>query len=432
MNSAFPAPSPDRARALVLPAVRGLAVAVPAFAGGVPLLVLFLLSVALVPLGAGVLLVPPVAAALRALVNGERRLAGAWFGVPVAVPYAPVDAPRGVAGVWRRCRAVLTEPATWRDLLWTALAPVTLLLGVVPAALLAHGLEGVVVLSWLTPFVPGYPYVLGWLAHGPAWLMSPLAVVEGVALIALGVRVGPALLAARARLARLLLAPTGAALLAARVRDLSESRSEVVTAEAAELRRIERDLHDGPQARIVALGMSLGMAEDLMADDPALARRLLAEARAASDTVLAELRDLVRGIHPPVLAERGLGDALGALALALPLPVETRVDLPGRPAAPVETAAYFVGAEALANVVKHSGAGRAWVSVRYAGGLLRLEVGDDGRGGAVAAGGTGLRGMERRARAHDGTLSVTSPPGGPTVVTLEVPCALSSPRTMHS
>jgi signal transduction histidine kinase len=207
----------------------------------------------------------------------------------------------------------------------------------------------------------------------------------------------------------------------------------VVDAQAAELRRIERDLHDGAQARIVALGMSLGMAEDLVASDPVAAQALIAEAREASGRALAELRLLVRGIHPPVLAERGLDGGLHALALTLPVPVAVVVDLPGRPAAPVESAAYFAVAEALTNVVKHSQASTAWVSLAHhpthLGGAIYITVGDDGVGGADPHAGSGLAGIERRLGAFDGSLSVDSPSGGPTVLTMELPCELSSPKT---
>ncbi len=147
---------------------------------------------------------------------------------------------------------------------------------------------------------------------------------------------------------------------------LTETRSETVDASAAELRRIERDLHDGAQAQLVALSMNIGLAEEMMKHDPETAQQLLAEAREASGTALTELRDLVRGIHPPVLAERGLDGAVRALALTLPLPVDVHVDLPGRADAPVESAAYFAVAEMLANVVKHSGARRGWIQIEHA------------------------------------------------------------------
>ena len=192
---------------------------------------------------------------------------------------------------------------------------------------------------------------------------------------------GPWLLRLHAVAASSLLAPTRKEM-AARVGELTESRWDAVDASAAELRRIERDLHDGAQARLVALGMNIGFAEQMVRDNPDLALTLLAEARASSGQALSELRALVRGIHPPALAERGLDGAVRALALSLPLPVDLHIELPGRLSAPVESAAYFAIAEALANVVKHSGANRAWVQLEYDHGRLVAIVGDNGAGGA--------------------------------------------------
>ena len=217
--------------------------------------------------------------------------------------------------------------------------------------------------------------------------------------------------------------------LALRVRHLAETRSEAIDTGAAEMRRIERDLHDGAQARLVAMGMTLDAAGQLIDSNPAAARALLLEARDTSAKALAELRDLVRGIHPPVLADRGLGDAVRALAMDSPLRARLASDLPGRLPAPVESAAYFAVSELLANVSKHAGASQAWIDIRYTDGMLRVGVSDNGRGGADPSRGTGLRGIERRVAAFDGVLALSSPPGGPTAVTMEIPCALSSPKT---
>ncbi len=167
----------------------------------------------------------------------------------------------------------------------------------------------------------------------------------------------------------------------------------------------------------------------MLKDNPDLALTLLAEARESSGKALSELRALVRGIHPPVLAERGLDGAVRALAISLPLPVELHIDLPGRLSAPVESAAYFAIAEALANVVKHSGASRAWVQLEFERGNLIAIVGDNGLGGAHPRADGGLAGIERRLKAFDGTVAVTSPVGGPTQVTMELPCELSLART---
>jgi signal transduction histidine kinase len=241
--------------------------------------------------------------------------------------------------------------------------------------------------------------------------------------LAVAWRLVPRLLTAHFRLARAVLGGDGE--LAERVRVLTETRRDAVDTSAAELRRIERDLHDGAQARLVAMGMDLGTIEMLIERDPARAKKLLAQARRNSAEALEELRDLVRGIHPPVLAERGLGDAVRALALRLPLPAEVTVELPGRADAPVESAAYFAVSEVLTNAVKHSGADRIWIDMHHADGTLRITVTDNGRGGAAIGEGTGLAGVERRLGTFDGVLAVSSPAGGPTLVTMEIPCALS-------
>jgi len=216
-----------------------------------------------------------------------------------------------------------------------------------------------------------------------------------------------------------LLAPGENARLRAQMEQLAESRAETVDARAAELRRIERDLHDGAQARLVSLTMSLGMAEQELDRHPEAARQLVAEARASARTALNELRHLVRGIHPPVLTERGLG---GALALASAVPVEVEVRLVERLPDPLESALYFVIAEALANVGRHSHASWAFVRLWEEQGRLRLMVHDDGHGGADPARGSGLRGIQQRLAAFDGHLTLSSPPGGPTELFAELPC----------
>ncbi len=176
------------------------------------------------------------------------------------------------------------------------------------------------------------------------------------------------------------------------------------------------------------------MAEEMFARDPEGAQQILREARATTGAALGDLRSVVRGIHPPVLADRGLTGAVQALALDMAIPVSVTAGPPGRPPAPVESAVYFAIAECLANIGKHAGARRGWVEITHdpTAALLGVVVGDDGRGGADPAAGTGMRGVMRRLAAFDGTMRVSSPPGGPTLVTLEVPCALSSPRTMPS
>jgi hypothetical protein len=190
------------------------------------------------------------------------------------------------------------------------------------------------------------------------------------------------------------------------------------------MRRIERDLHDGTQARLVAIGMTLGAIEELVDKDPAAAKALLAKARDTSSDTLTELRRVIRGIHPPVLAERGLGDAVRALAMDSPMRVTVDVDLPHRPEAPVEAAAYFAVSELLSNAARHGDAASATVDISSNGPDLRITVTDDGMGGADPAKGSGLSGIERRLAAFDGVLALNSPPGGPTTVTMELPRAL--------
>jgi signal transduction histidine kinase len=206
-----------------------------------------------------------------------------------------------------------------------------------------------------------------------------------------------------------------------RIGRLEQSRAAAVDVQESELRRIERDLHDGAQARLVALGMSLGMAEEKLKSDPEGALALLAEARSGAREALEDLRDLARGIHPPILTDRGLGPAIAALTARSPVPVTLSVDVPNRPVAPVETAAYFVVAEALANAIKHAWASRIGIRVARTNGLLVAEITDDGRGGADL-GGTGLTGLEQRVRALNGTLRIQSPDGGPTTILAELPC----------
>jgi signal transduction histidine kinase len=267
---------------------------------------------------------------------------------------------------------------------------------------------------------------------GAAVVNSPtghaLAGVQGLLLLGLGVWLVPRTAGAHL----LALRSTADAELTRRFVKVAKSRADAVDIAAANLRRLERDLHDGAQARLVALGMSLRAAERLILTNPEAALALVAEARDASARALSELRELVRGVHPPVLADRGLADAIRALALDSPLYVQTEIDLAGRPPAPVETACYFAVAELLTNAAKHSGARQAAVSVSHADGRLRIEVTDFGLGGADAARGSGLAGVEKRLASFDGILAISSPVGGPTIVVLEVPCVLSSLRTSSS
>ncbi|ONI78616.1 hypothetical protein ALI144C_27755 [Actinosynnema sp. ALI-1.44] len=360
---------------------------------------------------------------LRKLTDVHRRRAAWILGTEVERPYRARNPEHGLI---RRVFAMLTDSATWRDVAWLFVqGTVGSALAIINVAL-PLGALGYATLAtwwWALPDDAEVNFV-GFLtvsSTASALLVGiPLSLVYG----AIWYVLSPRIMRAQAKVSASLLAPTEAARLANRVQELTVSRADTVDTQAAELRRIERDLHDGAQARLVALGMSLGMAEETVARDPAAAQELLAEARIASSQALAELRDLVRGIHPPVLADRGLEGAIQALVLANPLQTDVDIDIPGRLSAPVESAAYFAVAETLTNVVKHASASKAWIRLSYEDGKLVMLVGDDGRGGANASDGTGLRGIERRLSAFDGTLVVSSPLGGPTVVVMSVPCEL--------
>jgi signal transduction histidine kinase len=337
----------------------------------------------------------------------------------VPSPYPPLP-----AGLLAEARALVRASATWRDLTWSLCHLVVGVSGaVLGLALWLTALQCLVapLLRVVLPADASFdPVVLELVGRsGPTtWLLVPV----GVALVVVAYRAPRTVLAGQARLAASLLEPTAAAALSARVDELTTARTAAVDASAVELRRVERDLHDGAQVRLVSVAMSLGMAEDVIDSDPAAAKALMAEAKAATGAALSELRDLVRGIHPPVLADRGLPGALQALALGGGVPVELDVRLERRLSAPVESAAYFAIAEGLANAIRYSGARRIRVAVLDEDRALRISVRDDGRGGADATRGTGLHGIRRRLSAFDGTLRLSSPVGGPTVLDMELPC----------
>lgn len=384
--------------------------------------------------GLGLLLIPLVTVAVRGLAEFYRDAAGWRLGVTVARPYLPRPAPphpesprRWPLRQARLTRWIVTDPATWRDLAWL---PVNFVVGVPLAALspllVLYGLYGVLLpVTW--PLIDrrvgagdAHFLLLTVSGMGRALLAVPL----GVLVIGAGLWIAPPLLRAHARLTAALLGPTRGQL-ERRLARVTESRSEAVDSSAADLRRIERDLHDGVQVRLLALGMNLAAIQRLIRVDPEAAEALVRETRESSGKTLNELRDLVRGIHPPVLADRGLADAVRALAMDLPLTAETDIDLPGRAPASVESAVYFAVSEALTNVIKHAVVDQVRIRLRYERGMLRAEVTDEGIGGADAAAGSGLRGVQRRLSALDGVVAVRSPAGGPTTVALEVPCVLS-------
>ncbi|MEO3872000.1 sensor histidine kinase [Nonomuraea sp. B12E4] len=384
-------------------------------------------SVIFIPVWIGIPMFVASVLWLRALANEHRRVAGRLLREEIPAPYAPLpDRPTA------RLTTVLGDPATWRDFGWV----------------LANSFAGVALLAVpVGAFLAGVWYLLYPLlfALAPAGSISGHLFFEtntqlasfvtlpiGVACMALSRWLAPRVLGTYGRLTRNLLAPSERSQLQARVQQLTVSRADSNDLQATELRRIERDLHDGAQARLVAMGMTLGAADKLVEQNPAAARALLNEARDASARALNEIRDLVRGIHPPVLADRGLGDAVRALVLDTRFRAEVSVELSHRLPAPVESAAYFAVSEAVANAAKHSGAQRIWIDISHAGGRLRIVVTDDGTGGADLSAGSGLRGIERRLGAFDGVLALNSPPGGPTMVTMEIPCALSSQKISSS
>lgn len=325
---------------------------------------------------------------------------------------APHEGPRPSPAGWLRSpagRRQLTYHLLYGPLL--AVAAVLVLLTWAAAAA-AASLYGWI---WLVP--PDRP--LGDLGYTPG---GAYVTVAGAALLCAASRLTGALTRLDLRTATARLGPSREELLARRVEDLAESRAGLVDAVDAERRRIERDLHDGAQQRLVSLAVNLGLARATLGDLPEDVRRVLDEAHREAKEAIEELNGLVRGLHPAVLEDRGLDAAISGIAARAPLPVGVRVDLPSRPSATIEAVAYFVVAEALTNVVKHAEASRAEVTVERFGATLLVVVSDDGVGGADPAGGTGLTGLAGRVASVDGTLSVDSPVGGPTVMTVELPC----------
>ena len=307
---------------------------------------------------------------------------------------------------WVRTR--LREPATWRELGYTVVSLGALwwidalMLGLVlgiPISLMLSPL-----FQESTEIVPRFLFILAGLALLP-FAAYPVTVWA----------------AARAALARAILAPRDAEL-GAQLVEVSRSRARLVDAFDVERRRIERDLHDGAQQRLVALSMAIGLARLEVPDDSTAAKHLTA-AQDEAERVHAELRELIRGVHPQVLTDRGLPASVTDLADRSPVPVVVDVELPRRLPPPVEVTAHFVVSEALTNVARHSGATSATVHARLHVDTLVLEVRDDGAGGADLAGGTGLAGLADRVAAAGGRLLLSSPPGGPTLVRAELPCS---------
>jgi signal transduction histidine kinase len=303
--------------------------------------------------------------------------------------------------------------ATWRQLGFHLLAILTGVIG-----------GGLVAACWLAPVA-----AIAYLATGrPPAAAGAAAVAAAAGLLLAAPWLARQVTRADAASARALLGPARSEELAQRVESLARSRADAVAAADAERRRIERDLHDGAQQRLVSLAMNLGMARERFAGAPEPVRRAIADAHDEAVLALSELREFIRGLHPAVLNDRGLDAALSGLAARAPLPVKLRVDVQRAASPSVEAVAYFIVSEALTNVAKHAQATRAEVTVTRDGDVLRVTVTDDGSGGAVpaegddAGAGTGLRGLTQRAAAVDGTLTIDSPPGGPSVIAAELPC----------
>ncbi|OWA14475.1 histidine kinase [Streptomyces sp. CS159] len=376
--------------------------------------VLLLAAVAAVtaPAGAGLLLAPPVLRALHALARREReRLARRGIGI------VPPDPPP------HRLRTALADPTTRRELGWLVRhSTLGFLLGLLGALLPLCAVRDTSfpLWWWLVPEEATTTSIGIGTAH--TWPDALAAVLLGVGWTAILLGLGPGMARLQAAPARRLLAAGPDTDLSLRVAELTATRAAALDAHATELRRIERSLHDGAQNRLVSVTVLLGAARRMAGRDPAGADELLERAQSAAEQALAELRAVARGILPPVLADRGLAGALSGLAADCGVPCAVETDVPERCAASVEATAYFVAAEALTNIARHSGAARASVTVRARGGRLRLLVEDDGRGGADEDGGSGLTGIRRRVAALDGTLRLTSPPGGPTVLEVDLPC----------
>jgi signal transduction histidine kinase len=356
----------------------------------------------------------------RGLAWVERRRAALVLGRPVADP-VPRRPERPGALAWLKALAV--DPQTWRDAAWMLLLFVAGLVGFVIAVVVwGVALWGVTFpLYWWALPHGALPQVSG---SGDelaldTWPLALAVGAGGLVLLGLAPWVCAPLAHGQARLAQLLLGPGRADV---RVGELTRTRAAAVDAQTSEFRRIERDLHDGAQARLVAATIDLGLAQEKLDADPAEARRLVEAARAETKEAIGELRRLVSGIAPAVLADRGLDAALSGLVASCRVPVSLHVRLPDRLPEAAEVAAYFVASEALTNVQKHAGATTASLHARMEDGRLVVEVTDDGHGGATDARGSGLAGLAARVAALDGRLLVSSPPGGPTVVRAEIPC----------
>lgn len=378
----------------------------------VVVLFLSLVTAAACLVGVGVLAAPATLRVLRVVADRERARLSRW-GPEIPSPDPVPD----------RLREALRDPSVRRELGWLAVHPTLgLFLGLAALTLPLNAVRDLSYPLWWkleggvdTTAGLGLWVVRDW---GGAFAICLLGLVWLVVSLA----VTPAMARLQAWPGRRLLPPDHGPDLALRVAELTATRAAALDAHTAELRRIERALHDGTQNRLVAVTVLLGAARRALGRDPAAAEAVLDRAQGAAEQALAELRAVVRGILPPVLVDRSLTDALSALAADCPVPCRVDADLPERFAASVEATAYFSVAEALTNVARHSGARRATVTLRRHDDRLRIEVTDDGRGGADERTGSGLAGIRRRVEAHDGAFTLASPPGGPTALVVSLPC----------
>ncbi|RZS91616.1 signal transduction histidine kinase [Motilibacter rhizosphaerae] len=362
--------------------------------------------------GVGLLLLPRALAGVHVAADRERlRLRRAGSELPDLPPPPP------------GLRDALADPGTRRELRWLlGHATGGLLLAGLGLLLPVSALRDITLPLWWRAFPDGSvtPTLSFWTVHDGWGALA--ALLLGLGWLALSVGLTPVMARWMVRRGLRLLSADPTADLTLRVAQLSATRAAALDAHATELRRIERALHDGTQNRLVAVTVLLGAARRAAQRDPVAADGILEKAQAAAEDALAELRVVARSILPPVLADRGLEGALHGLATTSAVPCTVTVDVEGRCAAAVEATAYFVVAEALTNASRHSGASHVDVELRRTGDLLRLRVIDDGAGGADEDAGTGIAGMRRRIAALDGTLSLTSPVGGPTTLEVELPC----------
>ncbi|MEE2061154.1 sensor histidine kinase [Rhodococcus artemisiae] len=376
-----------------------------------------ILVAALCLVGVGVLLLAPVLSGVRWIADLERRRLAA-IGTAVPSPYGRV--PTEWREAWRFLRS---DPGPRRDIAWMCIhATFGLVVGLLPLELLSNAVEELSLPLWWSSVPSGGATILGGFVTVDSGAGARWAIVTGLCWAILWFALPPLLLRAQVAPGIRLLVPHPDVDLSERVAELTATRAAALDAHAVELRRIERALHDGAQNRLVTVAVLTGAARQALARDPSTADPLLERAQQSVEAALSELRSVVRSILPPVLESDGLSGALSALAAQCP--VETRVDARVMSRCPVaiEAIAYYTVAEALTNVTRHSGAQRAEVRVRQRGDELVIEVEDNGSGGAAVGHGSGLAGIRGRVEAHDGTLQVHSPAGGPTIVEVVIPC----------